>query len=143
VVPATRHLLRARDLIDARYAEQLDVASLARAACASEAHFSRRFARAFGTTPHRYLIGRRVERGKHLLAETDASILQIGLAVGFNSAASFSTAFKRVTGVSPRAYRRIPAPSSRGGVPTCFLMAWTRPVLEVSRNGKELPADPG
>jgi AraC-like DNA-binding protein len=134
VVPAPRHLLRARDLIDARFDEPLDVAAAARAAHSSPAHFSRRFARAFGTTPHQYLIARRIERAQHLLRNTEASILEIGLAVGFGGAASFSTAFLRVTGVTPRAYRRVPAPESHANVPTCVLMAWTRPVLEVSRN---------
>jgi AraC-like DNA-binding protein len=143
VVPASRHLLRARDLIDARYSERLDVAQLANAACASAAHFSRCFARTFGVSPHRYLAGRRIERAKHLLVTTDATILEIGLAVGFESTASFSTAFRRVTGVSPRAYRRLPAPESHAGVPTCVLMAWTRPVLEVSTNRKDRAARGG
>jgi AraC-like DNA-binding protein len=136
VVPAPRHLLRARDLIDARYHEPLDVVAAARVARASPAHFSRSFANAFGTTPHKYLIARRIERAQHLLRTTDDSVLAIGLAVGFQSAASFSTAFSRVTGVTPSAYRRIPAPESDVAVPTCVLMAWTRPVLEVSRNRK-------
>src|SRR6266581_3053169 len=107
MVPASRHLLRARDVIDARYAEELDVEGLARAACASPAHFSRRFASTFGTPPHRYLVGRRIERAKHLLNTTEASILDVALSVGFKGAASFSRAFRRVVGVSPRAYRRI------------------------------------
>jgi AraC-like DNA-binding protein len=139
VVPSSRHLLRARDAIDARYTEPLDVAELARVACSSQAHFSRRFARAFGAPPHRYLVTRRIERAKHLLSGTDDSILEIGLAVGFESAASFSRAFRRAVGVSPTAYRRLPVPASQLGVPTCVLMAWTRPVLEVSRNGQESP----
>jgi AraC-like DNA-binding protein len=141
VVPAARHLLRARDLIDARYCERLDVNDLARAASASPAHFSRSFAKAFGTSPHRYLTSRRIERAKHLLDSTDDSILAIALAVGFESAASFSTAFGRVVGVSPRAYRRLTdsehAAKRDHAVPTCHLMAWTRPVLEVSTNRKE------
>jgi AraC-like DNA-binding protein len=140
VVPPTRHLLRARDLIDARYGERLDVLELARAAGASPSHFSRSFAKAFGTSPHRYLTSRRIERAKHLLVSTDDSILAIGLAVGFESAASFSSAFNRVVGVSPRAYRRLDGgrvARTHREVPTCHLMAWTRPVLEVSTNRKE------
>jgi AraC-like DNA-binding protein len=139
--PSARHLLRARDLIDARYGERPDVKDLARVATASPAHFSRSFAKAFGTPPHRYLTSRRIERAKHLLDSTDDSILTIGLAVGFESAASFSTAFGRVVGVSPRAYRRLNDGERAGQrdrpVPTCHLMAWTRPVLEVSTNRKE------
>jgi transcriptional regulator GlxA family with amidase domain len=137
MVPSSRHLLRARDVIDARYHEPLDVSRLARVACTSPAHFSRRFARAFGAPPHRYLLTRRIERAKDLLTTSDDSMLEIALAVGFESAASFSRAFRRVVGVSPRAYRRLPAGPSTEGVPTCVLMAWTRPALEVSRNGQE------
>lgn len=139
MVPATRHLLRARDLIDARYGEPLAIRELARAASASPAHFSRSFAKTFGTSPHRYLTGRRIERARHLLATTDDSILEVGLSVGFQSAASFSNAFSRVVGVSPRAYRRL-GPSggdAHAAVPTCVLMAWTRPALEVSTNRQE------
>ena len=137
VVPASRHLLRARDLIDARYRDPLDIAELARAAHCSPAHFSRRFAGKFGSPPHRYLLERRVERAKHLLATTDGSILEIALDVGFRTCSSFCTAFKRVTGTTPGAYRRLSSHQRYPQVPTCVLMAWTRPVLEVSRNGKE------
>lgn len=137
MVHAARHLLRARDLIDARYGDQLDVAELARAAHSSPAHFSRRFAGKFGSPPHRYLLERRIERAKHLLATTDASVLEIALRVGFGGAPSFCTAFKRVTGTTPSAHRRLASGELYAGVPTCVLMAWTRPVLEVSTNGKD------
>ena len=60
--PPARHLLRAKDLADARFAEPLDVAELARAAGLSPAHFSREFRRAFGESPHGYLLTRRMER---------------------------------------------------------------------------------
>ena len=139
VVPASRHLLRARDLIDARYGERLEIRDLARAARTSPAHFSRSFAKTFGSPPHRYLTTRRIERAKYLLERTDYSILEVGLRVGFESAASFSNAFSRVVGVSPRAYRRLNQcdPAKHRAVPTCVLMAWTRPVLEVSTNRQE------
>jgi AraC-like DNA-binding protein len=142
-VPASRHLLRARDLIDARYRDPLDIAELARVAHCSPAHFSRRFDRTFGSPPHRYLLERRVERAKHLLASTDASVLEIALDTGFHSAPSFCTAFKRVSGTTPGAYRRLASDRRHSQVPTCVLMAWTRPVLEVSRNGKDDRAHPG
>jgi AraC-like DNA-binding protein len=140
MVPATRHLLRARDLIDARYGDRLQVRDLARAAHTSPAHFSRRFKHAFGISPHRYLTSRRIERAKHLLDSTEHGILEIALAVGFGGAASFSNAFRRAVGVSPRAYRRLSSPSADAWapVPTCYLMSWTRPVLELSTNAQEL-----
>jgi AraC-like DNA-binding protein len=59
-VPPARHLLRAKDLADARYFEPLGVDDLASAAGLSRAHFSREFRRAFGESPHAYLLTRRL-----------------------------------------------------------------------------------
>ncbi|MGH7922532.1 MAG: helix-turn-helix domain-containing protein [Candidatus Dormibacteraceae bacterium] len=141
-LPASRRVLRARDAIDARYTERLLVDDLARLAAMSRSHFSRRFTATFGTPPHRYLLERRIERGKHLLVGT-APILTVALAVGFDGAASFCAAFKKVVGVSPSAYRRLAAPVYHPGVPTCWVMAWTRPSVEVSTNAKESPPGRG
>src|SRR5262245_65962103 len=88
-----RHLLRAKDLADARYREPLDVATLARAARLSPAHFSREFRRAFGETPHQYLLTRRLERAAALLRNTDRSVADICLAVGLRSVGPFTTTF--------------------------------------------------
>jgi AraC-like DNA-binding protein len=60
--PPARHLLRARDLADARYFEPLDVGDMAHAAGLSRAHFSREFRKTFGESPHAYLLTRRLER---------------------------------------------------------------------------------
>ena len=68
-VPPARHLLRAKDLADARYFEPLDVDDMARAAGLSRAHFSREFRRAFGESPHAYLLTRRLERAAALLRD--------------------------------------------------------------------------
>jgi AraC-like DNA-binding protein len=87
-IPVYLHLLRAKDLIDREYARQLDVPTLAREAHASPAHFSRSFRRAFGETPHRYLLRRRIERAKELLRGTELSVTEIG----FRSLGSFSSA---------------------------------------------------
>jgi AraC-like DNA-binding protein len=65
--PPARHLLRARDLADARYAEPIGVDDMAAAAGLSRAHFSREFRRAFGESPHAYLLTRRLERAASLL----------------------------------------------------------------------------
>ena len=81
-VPPARHLLRAKDLADARYREPLDVAALARTAHLSEAHFSRKFRRAFGETPHQYLLTRRLERAAALLRNTDRSVAEIWSSLG-------------------------------------------------------------
>jgi AraC-like DNA-binding protein len=127
-VPPARHLLRAKDLADRHYAERLDVAALARAARLSPAHFSREFARAFGETPHRYLLTRRLERAAALLRTTDRTVADICMTVGLRSVGSFTTSFGRMFGLSPTAYRATHPPASdRARIPTCVLRAWGRP----------------
>ena len=131
-VPPQRHLLRAKDLVDARYREPLDVAALARAAFVSPAHFSRQFRRTFGETPHQYLLTRRLERAAELLRNTDRSVADICLTVGMRSVGSFTTTFGRTYGMSPTAYRATyPPASTRARVPTCVLQAWGRPTTAV------------
>jgi AraC-like DNA-binding protein len=128
IVPPARHLLRAKDLIDAHYREPLDVPTLARAARLSPAHFSREFRRAFGETPHQYLLTRRLERAASLLRSTDRAISDICFAVGLRSVGSFTTSFSRTFGRSPSAYRAAYPPAAhRARVPTCVLQAWARP----------------
>jgi transcriptional regulator GlxA family with amidase domain len=127
-VHPSRHLLRAKDLMDRRYAESLDVATLAEAARLSQAHFSRQFARAFGVTPHRYLLTRRLERAAALLRNTDRSVAEICFTVGLRSVGSFTTSFGRAFGRSPTAYRAAyPPAASRVRVPTCVQRAYARP----------------
>ena len=130
MIPAhpARHLLRAKDLVDARYREPLDVPALARAARLSPAHFSREFRRAFGEPPHQYLLTRRLERAAELLRNTDRSVAEICFLVGLRSVGSFTTSFGRTFGVSPTAYRAAyPPASQRARIPTCVLLAWARP----------------
>jgi len=127
-VPPERHLLRAKDLADSRYAEPLGVEDLARAAGLSRAHFSREFRRAFGETPHAYLLTRRLERAAAMLRMTDNSVAEICFAVGLQSVGSFTSSFTRTYGVSPTAYRvRFPPASQYALVPTCVLRAYGRP----------------
>ncbi|HTA13547.1 MAG TPA: helix-turn-helix transcriptional regulator [Solirubrobacteraceae bacterium] len=126
--PPARHLLRAKDLADARYFEPLEVDDLARAAGLSRAHFSREFRRVFGESPHAYLLTRRLERAATLLQNTDRSVLEICLAVGLRSVGSFTTSFTRTYGVSPTAYRAAFPPASRQAqVPGCVVRAYRRP----------------
>jgi AraC-like DNA-binding protein len=125
-IPPARHLLRAKDLMDARYREPLDVPALARAAHLSPAHFSREFRRAFGETPHQYLLTRRLERAAALLRNTDRSVLDICMNVGLRSVGSFTTSFRRVYGMSPTAYRAAHPPLERARIPTCVLQAYAR-----------------
>jgi AraC-like DNA-binding protein len=135
-VHPARHLLRAKDLIDARYREPLDVATLANVALLSPAHFSREFRRTFGESPHQYLLTRRMERAAALLRNTDRSVADICLLVGLSSVGSFTTTFGRMYGMSPAVYRAAHTPAvSRARVPTCVLQAYARP--QSSRFGED------
>jgi AraC-like DNA-binding protein len=126
--PPARHLLRARDLADARYFEPLAVDDLARAAGLSRAHFSREFRQAFGESPHAYLLTRRLERAASLLRGTDRSVADVCLSVGLQSIGSFTTSFTRTFGRSPTAYRAaFPPAANQARVPTCMLRARGRP----------------
>jgi AraC-like DNA-binding protein len=137
-----RHLLRAKDLIDARYREPLDVRTLAESARLSPWHFSREFRRAFGDSPHKYLLTRRLERAAALLRNTDRSVSDICLTVGLRSVGSFTTSFGRTFGLSPTAYRAAyPPAASRVHIPTCVLQAYARP--RSSTFGEDGAARPG
>ena len=99
-----------------------------RAAGLSRAHFSREFRRAFGESPHAYLLTRRLERAAALLRTTDRSVADICLSVGLQSVGSFTTSFTRTYGLSPTAYRAaFPPASSHALVPGCVVRAYGRP----------------
>jgi AraC-like DNA-binding protein len=139
-VHPTRHLLRAKDLIDARYREPLDVPALARSAHLSQAHFSREFRDAFGESPHHYLLTRRMERAAALLRNTERSVAEICFAVGLRSVGSFTTSFRRIFGLSPTAYRAAQPPAAtRARVPTCVLQAYARPHTSSFREDSVAP----
>jgi AraC-like DNA-binding protein len=126
--PPARHLLRAKDLADARYAERLDVDDMAKAAGLSRAHFSREFKQAFGVSPHAYLLTRRLERAASLLRVTDRSVTEVCMDVGLQSLGSFTTSFKRMYGKTPTAYRAAyPPAAAYARVPMCVVHAYTRP----------------
>jgi len=100
------------------------VASLARIAFVSEAHFIRTFRATFGETPHRYLQRRRVERSMFLLRETDRSVTDICLDVGFSSPGTFSRTFREIVGETPSGYRAGHGPIV---APHCVQLAAMRP----------------
>jgi AraC-like DNA-binding protein len=140
-VPPARHLLRAKDLVDARYREPLDVDDLAAAARLSKAHFSREFRRAFGESPHQYLLTRRLERAASLLRLTDWNVADVCFSVGLRSVGSFTSSFTRAYGMSPTAYRAAhPPAAARAIIPTCFLRARARP--RYSTFGEDSGASP-
>ena len=110
--------------MDRAYAEPLNVREIAAVAHVSEAHFIRSFRAAFGETPHQYLQRRRVERSMFLLRETDRSITDICLDVGFMSLGTFSRTFREIVGETPSDYRAANGPVM---APNCIWMAATRP----------------
>jgi AraC-like DNA-binding protein len=120
------HLRRARDRIDRDHAQPLDVPAMARTACMSPAHFSRRFRDAYGETPYAYLMTRRIERAKALL-RAGSSVTDACMAVGCTSLGSFSARFTEIVGETPSAYR---ARDHRAidAVPACVQRTITRPL---------------
>ncbi len=136
--PPARHLLRAKDLADARYFEPLDVDDMAKAAGLSRAHFSREFRREFGESPHAYLLTRRLERAAALLRMTDRSVADICFSVGLQSVGSFTTSFTRTYGVSPTVYRaQFPPAAAHAIVPSCVVRAYGRPQRSTFREDRE------
>ena len=139
-VPPARHLLRARDLADARYFEPLDVDDLANAAGLSRAHFSREFRAAFGESPHAYLLTRRLERAAALLRTTDRSVADICFSVGLQSVGSFTTSFSRTFGRSPTVYRAaFPPATAHAMIPACVVRVYGRPQHRTFREDTSSP----
>jgi AraC-like DNA-binding protein len=122
------HLRRARDLMDLRFADELDLDTMAAHAGFSKFHFARAFKDAYGETPANYLTRRRVERAKDLLRSANLTVTEVCMLVGFSSLGSFSSRFSELVGLSPSAFQR--ASVTRGGpppIPGCFVMDWGRP----------------
>jgi AraC-like DNA-binding protein len=128
-------LRRARDYMDREYAGPLDVATVARTAHMSTAHFARQFRAAYGETPYSYLMTRRIERAQTLLRRGDMSVTDVCMAVGCTSLGSFSSRFTEVVGETPSAYRARDHSASEG-VPSCVAkvtMRLVRSVVKVAR----------
>ena len=133
-LPPSRHLLRAKDMADARYAEPIRVDDMAAAAGLSRAHFIRAFRKAFGETPHQYLLTRRLERAASLLRRTDRTVTDICYLVGLESVGSFTSSFTRIHGMSPTAYRAAHPPAQTfARVPACVVRAHARPANRTFR----------
>jgi AraC-like DNA-binding protein len=140
--PPARHLLKAKDLADARYMEPLDVGDMAAAAGLSRAHFSREFRREFGESPHAYLLTRRLERAAALLRTTDHSVAEICLSVGLTSVGSFTTSFRRMFGKTPTEYRSsFPPAAAWAIVPSCVVRVYGRPQHRTFREDSGPPRD--
>src|SRR5438309_9360422 len=126
-------LCRARTYIDECYDRPLDLTEISKQACLSRYHFLRLFRDTFATTPHQYLIQRRIEKAKELLCSERFSVTDVCFEVGFQSLGSFSALFRRCVGDAPNNYRERQKESLRK-VPGCFiLMFGLKPVPNRSR----------
>jgi AraC family transcriptional regulator len=101
-----RRLQRVYKFIEANLERDLRLDQVAQVACLSQYHFARAFKKATGRTVHAYMITRRLERAKELLAANQSSIADIAFQCSFSSQANFTKAFVRSLGVSPGRYRR-------------------------------------
>jgi len=136
-------LRSARDLIDRRFADPIDLDKMASEAGFSKFHFVRAFKGAYGETPANYLTRRRVERAKDLLRSSNLTVTEVCMLVGFSSLGSFSSRFSELVGMSPRAFQR--ASVARGGppaIPGCFMMEWSRPRLLAARVAPSASGEP-
>ena len=97
---------KAVDYIEEHLAEPISLGALGQLVRLSPNYLCRAFSQSFGMPPQRYHIGQRIERAKTLLAKRGASVTDVGLTVGYSEASAFSTAFRRVTGLTPSSYRR-------------------------------------
>jgi AraC-like DNA-binding protein len=108
---ADRAMEEAAQLLKTKLGENWTVTRLARALGMSRAACARRFTRALGTTPLRYLTLERMRLAAKLLQEGDLSLAEIAARVGYESEFAFSRAFKRAYGVPPGQFRRVAAPA--------------------------------
>jgi AraC family transcriptional regulator len=102
----SRRLRRVLDFVEEHLEDPLSLDQLSARACLSKFHFSRAFRIAVGTSPKRYVSGRRLQLAKSLLQSTRESLANIAFACHFSSQANFSRAFRGATGFTPGRYRQ-------------------------------------
>jgi AraC family transcriptional regulator len=92
--------------VRANLASDLSLASLAAEVGVSPRHFVTLFRRAFGTSPHRFVLEQRVEAGERMIAQGERDLAAIALTVGFSSQSHFTTAFRSARGTTPARFAR-------------------------------------
>ena len=103
---ADSNVSAARDLLHEEYNRPVSLAELATLCHLSQSQVLRAFQKQFGTTPHKYLLKRRIEKAKWLLlSKTDMSLAQIALELGYADQSHFTRAFVTATGVTPNRFR--------------------------------------
>lgn len=119
-----RRLRLAKDAMDRDWAEPIDLDALAAHAGYSRYHFVRVFRDLYGQTPGQYLSRRRIERAEDLLRTADLSVTEICTLVGFTSLGSFSSSFKKHTGLTPSEYRARHVGQGAALIPGCYALLW-------------------
>jgi len=98
-------LLQARQLVEARFLDNLTVAEVATAVALSEYHFARLFRTVFNESLYQFVLRLRLDEARYQLLASEVSITELGLQVGYNSLSSFIHAFRRRFGLAPTHYR--------------------------------------
>src|SRR5262249_24412191 len=119
-----RQVRLAKNMMDRHWAEPIDVAAVAARAGYSRYHFIRAFRAVYGQTPGQYLSRRRIERAEDLLRTADLSVTEICVLVGFSSLGTFSTSFKKYSGLTPTQYRARHVGAGAALVPGCYALLW-------------------
>ncbi|CCD99263.1 AraC family transcriptional regulator [Bradyrhizobium sp. STM 3809] len=101
-----RRLRQLIDYCDSRLGESLSVADLAAFLDLSVPHLTELFRRGLGCSPYRWIMQRRIEHARAMLAERDRSITDIAIALGFASSQHFATVFRNACGLTPSEYRK-------------------------------------
>ena len=115
------HLRRARDLMDSSYADDLDIAAVARRAGVSKYHFIRSFSAEYSQTPAQYLAHRRIERAQDLLRATNLTVTEVCMLVGYASLGSFSAKFRSLVGETPSAFQQRYGGKGVPHIPGCYI----------------------
>ncbi len=113
----------ARQFLHRHYHTPITVEDVSREVALSPYHLIRAFRSAYNQTPYQYLVDLRIAKAKELLRNSDLSITEICASVGYNSLGSFSTLFRKTTGVSPRTYRINSQPTPHPSyIPLCICL---------------------
>ena len=98
-------LRRVTEFIEENLEHDLTLAEIAEIAELSPFHFARAFKQATGSTPIQFLTRRRIDLARRLLVESELPIVEIGLRAGFKNQSHFTTLFRKITAMTPKAYR--------------------------------------
>jgi AraC-like DNA-binding protein len=96
---------RVREHVEVHLSESMDLAELAGVAGLSVYHFARAFKQSTGVAPHHYLVQRRIERAREMLARSELPLSEIALAAGFSDQSHLARLFRQMLGITPGQFR--------------------------------------